>query len=137
MISLILRTISRYHLPLLLMFSFFLCLRGHNAPGGGFIGGLVASTGWVLYAIAFDASAARRVLRIEPQWLIICGLLLALGSGGIGMMAFVPFLTAVWVEVFIPGMGKVHLGTPLLFDLGVYLLVIGATLTIILAMDEE
>ena len=137
MISLILRTISRYYLPLLLMFSFFLCLRGHNAPGGGFIGGLVASTGWVLYAIAFDASAARRVLRIEPQWLIICGLLVALGSGGIGMVSTAPFLTAAWTDVSIPGVGRVHIGTPLLFDLGVYLLVIGATLTIILAMNEE
>ena len=137
MTSLILRTISRYHLPLLLLFSAFLFLRGHNAPGGGFIGGLVASTGWTLYAIAFDASAARQALRIDPQWLIVWGLALALGSGLVGFMEFTPFLTAKWAFVDIPGVGEVHLGTPLLFDLGVYLLVIGATLTIILALDEE
>jgi multicomponent Na+:H+ antiporter subunit B len=137
MISLILRTISRYHLPLLLMFSFFLFLRGHNEPGGGFIAGLVTSTGWALYAIAFDAETARRVLRVDPRSLIVWGLLLALGSGGLGLMEIVPFLTAKWIVVSIPGVGKVHLGTPLLFDLGVYLLVIGATLTIILAMNEE
>jgi multicomponent Na+:H+ antiporter subunit B len=137
MTSLILRTISRYHLPLLLLFSAFLLLRGHNAPGGGFIGGLVASTGWTLYAIAFDASAARQVLRIDPQWLIVWGLSLALGSGLVGFVGVAPFLTAKWRLIDIPGVGEVHLGTPLLFDLGVYLLVIGATLTIILALDEE
>jgi multicomponent Na+:H+ antiporter subunit B len=136
-ISLILQTISRYHLPLLLLFSVFLFLRGHNEPGGGFISGLVASTGWALYAIAFDAAAARRVLRVEPQQLMVWGLLLALGSGCLGLMQFAPFLTAQWMIVDIPGVGRVHIGTPLLFDLGVYLLVIGATLTIILAMDEE
>jgi multicomponent Na+:H+ antiporter subunit B len=137
MISLILQTISRYHLPLLLLFSFFLLLRGHNEPGGGFISGLVASTGWTLYTIAFNADEARRVLRVDPQWLITLGLALALGVGGIGLIGDFPFLTAKWLVTELPGLGVVHLGTPLLFDLGVYLVVIGATLTMILAMAEE
>jgi multicomponent Na+:H+ antiporter subunit B len=137
MISLILQTISRYHLPLLLLFSFFLFLRGHNAPGGGFIGGLVASTGWVLYAIAFDPAGARRVLPVDPRWLIVSGLALALGTGVTGLIGGLPFLTASWFVGDVPGLGTVHLGTPLLFDLGVYLLVIGAALTMILAMAEE
>jgi multicomponent Na+:H+ antiporter subunit B len=137
MSSLILQTISRYHLPLLLLFSFFLFLRGHNEPGGGFISGLVASTGWALYAIAFDAGEARRALRVDPQGLMTVGLALALGSGGIGMLTDRPLLTAKWLVAELPGWGEVHVGTPLLFDLGVYLLVIGATLTMILAMAEE
>jgi multicomponent Na+:H+ antiporter subunit B len=137
MISLILQTISRYHLPLLLLFSFFLFLRGHNEPGGGFIGGLVASTGWVLYAIAFDPGCARQVLPVEPQWLIVAGLALALGTGGIGLIGGFPLLTARWLVGDFPVLGTVHLGTPLLFDLGVYLLVIGAALTMVLAMAEE
>jgi multicomponent Na+:H+ antiporter subunit B len=87
MISLILRTISRYHLPLLLLFSFFLFLRGHNEPGGGFISGLVASSSLALYTLAYNPAGARRVLRIEPRLLIAIGLMLALGSGGIGLIA--------------------------------------------------
>jgi multicomponent Na+:H+ antiporter subunit B len=137
MISLILQTISRYHLPLLLLFSFFLLLRGHNEPGGGFIGGLVASTGWALYAIAFHANEARRVLRVDPHGLIALGLALALGSSALGLIGDYPFLTATWLVTELPGVGVVHLGTPLLFDVGVYILVIGATLTMILAMAEE
>src|SRR5918996_2647892 len=137
MISLILRSISRYYLPLLLLFSFFLFMRGHNEPGGGFISGLVASTGWALYTLAYDPAGARRVLRIEPRLLIAIGLMLALGSGGIGLIADMPFLTGTWLVLRLPGGGEVHMGTPLLFDLGVYLLVVGATLTIIIAMAEE
>lgn len=137
MISLILRTISRYYLPLLLLFSFFLFIRGHNAPGGGFISGLVASTGWALYTLAYDPAGARRVLRIEPRLLIALGLILAVGSGGIGLIGAMPFLTGTWIVLRVPGWDEVHMGTPLLFDLGVYLLVVGATLTIIIAMAEE
>ena len=137
MISLILRTISRYHLPLLLLFSFFLFLRGHNEPGGGFISGLVASSSLALYTLAYDPAGARRVLRIEPRLLIAIGLMLALGSGGVGLIADMPFLTGTWLVLRLPGGGEVHLGTPVLFDLGVYVLVVGATLTIIIAMAEE
>jgi multicomponent Na+:H+ antiporter subunit B len=97
----------------------------------------VASTGWTLYTIAFNADEARRVLRVDPQWLITLGLALALGVGGIGLIGDFPFLTAKWLVTELPGLGVVHLGTPLLFDLGVYLVVIGATLTMILAMAEE
>jgi multicomponent Na+:H+ antiporter subunit B len=137
MISLILRTISRYHLPLLLLFSFFLFMRGHNEPGGGFISGLVASTGWALYTLAYEPAGARRVLRIEPRLLIAIGLILALGSGGIGLIGDTPFLTGTWLVLRVPAWGELHVGTPLLFDLGVYVLVVGATLTIIIAMAEE
>jgi multicomponent Na+:H+ antiporter subunit B len=137
MISLILRTISRYHLPLLLLFSFFLFLRGHNEPGGGFISGLVASSSLALYTLAYNPAGARRVLRIEPRLLIAIGLMLALGSGGIGLIGDRPFLTGTWLVLRLPGGDEVHMGTPLLFDLGVYVLVVGATLTIIIAMAEE
>jgi multicomponent Na+:H+ antiporter subunit B len=97
----------------------------------------VASTGWVLYAIAFGPSQTRQALPVDPHWLIGAGLLLALGSGVLPLIGGWPLLTASWSVAEVPGLGTVHLGTPLVFDLGVYVLVIGAVLTIILAMAEE
>jgi multicomponent Na+:H+ antiporter subunit B len=137
MISLILRTVCRYYLPLLLLFSFFLFIRGHNAPGGGFVSGLVAATGWALYALAYNPGEARRGLRVDPRLLIATGLTLALASGVLGLFGERPFFTAKWANLERLGLSEIHIGTPLLFDLGVYVLVMGATLTIIIAMAEE
>lgn len=133
--SLILNTCARYLLPLLLVFSVFLLIRGHNAPGGGFVGGLVASTAITLYAIAYGVERARRVAVANPITLISLGLSLALASGLIGLLAGDPFLTGQWEDNPVPVIGK--LGTPLLFDTGVFVLVLGIVLTIIFALAEE
>lgn len=135
MISLILSTATRYLLPLLLLFSVFVLLRGHNEPGGGFVGGLVAAAALALYAIAYGVAAARQMLRIDPRALIGVGLLIAIGSGLLSAARGLPFLTGLWVERELPLLGKV--GTPLLFDVGVFLVVIGVVLTIIFALSEE
>ncbi|MCX7838676.1 MAG: Na+/H+ antiporter subunit B [Anaerolineae bacterium] len=137
MTSLILQTAVRYLLPLLLLFSLFVFVRGHNDPGGGFVGGLIAAAAYALYAIAYDTRAARRVLRIEPRVLIGLGLLLALGSGVIGMIKGAPFMTGQWNTVTWYGLGKVEIGTPMFFDAGVYLVVWGVTTTIIFGLAEE
>jgi multicomponent Na+:H+ antiporter subunit B len=135
MISLILQTATRYLLTLLLLFSVFLLLRGHNEPGGGFVGGLVCAAAFTLYAIAYDVAAARRMLRVEPRTLIGVGLSLAVLSGMLAWLAGRPFFTALW---FSPrGEEGFTVGSPLLFDIGVYLTVVGATLTIVLALAEE
>ena len=136
MTSLILKTTARYLMPLLLLFSVFLFLRGHNEPGGGFAGGLVAAAAFALYSIAFGAAEARRVLRVEPRWLIGLGLLIALASGVIGLLGRQPFLTGLWGYLWLPGLDRMDVGTPVLFDLGVYLTVTGVTLTIIFALEE-
>jgi multicomponent Na+:H+ antiporter subunit B len=133
--SLILSTATRYLLPLLLLFSFFLLLRGHNEPGGGFVGGLVAAAAFALYAIAIDVKATRGILKVEPRVLIGAGVLTAAFSGLLSLLAGKPFLTALWLKQPLPVLGKV--GTPLLFDIGVYLLVLGVTLMIIFALVEE
>ena len=133
--SVVLRTAIRYLLPLLLLFSVFALLRGHNEPGGGFVGGLVASSAFALYAIAYDVERARQLLPGSPRRLIGLGLLVAALSGMIGVLAGKPFMTAQWDNRPIPVIGK--LGTPLLFDIGVYLTVIGVVLTIIFALAEE
>jgi multicomponent Na+:H+ antiporter subunit B len=134
MISLILRTATRFLITLLLLFSLFLLLRGHNDPGGGFVGGLVAAAAFALYTIAYDVTAARRALWFEPRTLIATGLLAAVGSGMAALAARRPFLTALWVKVELAD--PVAVGTPLLFDTGVYLVVVGATLTIIFSLSE-
>lgn len=133
--SVVLRTAIRYLLPLLLLFSVFALLRGHNEPGGGFVGGLVASSAFALYVIAFDVERARQLLPGSPRRLIGLGLLIAAFSGMIGVLAGEPFMTAQWDNRPIPVIGK--LGTPLLFDIGVYMTVIGVVLTIIFALAEE
>jgi multicomponent Na+:H+ antiporter subunit B len=132
--SLILRTASRYLLPLLLLFSVFLLLRGHNEMGGGFVGGLVAATAFSLYAMGYGVQLARQALRINPRILIGAGLLVALASGILPLFAGWPFMTGLWQH---PDSPVGHVGTPLLFDAGVYLLVLGVTLTIIFNLAEE
>jgi multicomponent Na+:H+ antiporter subunit B len=136
MSSLILSTATRYLLPLLLLFSIFLLLRGHNDPGGGFVGGLVAAAALALYGLAFGPVEARRLLKVEPRHLIGIGLLLALSSGLVAVLFLgQPFMTGVWSSIELPALGKP--GTPLLFDLGVYLVVVGVTLTILVALSED
>jgi len=135
--SLILVTAARLLTPLLLLFSVFLLLRGHNEPGGGFAGGLVASAAFILLAISRDPAAARRALRVEPQILIGAGLLVAIAAGVLGPLVGDPLLTGQWLEIPLPGEGSLDLGTPLLFDVGVYLVVLGATLTMVLTLAEE
>ena len=134
MSSLIVMTTARYLLPLMLLFSVYLLLRGHDGPGGGFIGGLVASTAFSLYALAYDVAQARRTLRVDPHLLIAAGLLAALASGMLSLVFRRPFLTGLWVGLELPALGKV--GTPLLFDTGVYLAVIGVVLIIIFELAE-
>lgn len=133
--SVILSTATRALLPLMLLFSIFLLIRGHNEPGGGFVGGLVAAAAFALYAIAFGLPHARRSMRIEPQTLIGLGLAIALGSGLLSLVVGQPFMTGQWYPDPLPALGKV--GTPVLFDTGVYLTVLGVTLTIIFGLMEE
>lgn len=131
MSSLIMRTAARILMPLLLLYGLFLLLRGHNAPGGGFAGGLVVAAAYCFSAFAFGVTAARRALIVEPSRLIGAGLLLALGSGLLPLLFARPFLAAQW---FAPSLG---LGTPLIFDLGVFLVVVGVVLTMTFTLGED
>ncbi len=135
MSSLILSATARFLMPILLMFSLFLLGRGHHLPGGGFVGGLVASAAFMLYAIAHDVERARRLLRVDTITLIGAGLCLALASGLLGPLLGQPFMTGLWFHHPMPFAGK--LGTPVVFDMGVYLVVLGATLTVLFTLAEE
>ena len=135
--SLVLRTATRILFPLLLLLAVYLTLRGHNAPGGGFIGGLVAAGAFSLYLIAAGLGPMREALRVHPTRLLGAGLLLALVAGLIPTLQGQPFLTGLWGS-FSFGWGEpIKQGTPLLFDMGVLLVVVGFTLTIVIALEEE
>lgn len=137
MTSLIFNAVVRALQPLLLFFSVFLLLSGHHEPGGGFTGGLVAASAFVLHATANDPASARRALRVPLTKLIGVGLLCSISSGLVAVVRGKPFLTSVWLKIGAGGLGIVELGTPLLFDLGVYLVVMGVTLTFVLSLAEE
>lgn len=121
--SLILLTSSRLVLPAALIFSLYVLLRGHNEPGGGFIGGLIAAAGFVVHALPRGRDSLLSTLRISPKAIIGVGLGLALVSGLPALFIAEPYLTHQWPY---PELG---LGTTLVFDIGVYFAVIGAVLT--------
>ncbi len=135
--SLFLQTGARAIKPLMLLFSVYLLLSGHNHPGGGFAGGLVAAAGFCLHALAVDVASARKALGLSPQTLIGIGLFFALISGVIALFFGLPLMTGLWYTLQLPVFDEVKLGTPLLFDVGVYLVVIGITLLIIMNLMEE
>ena len=133
--SIIFLTATTYLLPLLLLLSVYLLLHGHDLPGGGFVGGLVASAAFALYAISHGVEESRRMIRIDPKTLIGIGLLTALVGGCLSLFASKPFLTGLWTTWEL--MKKWKIGTPVLFDIGVYLVVVGAILTIVFSLAED
>ena len=133
--SSILQTATRFLMPLLLLFALFLLLRGHNEPGGGFVGGLVVAASFVLYAMAYGVDAGRRALLVDPSTLLGGGLLIALVSGIPAVLMGRPFMTALWTRVAI-GTRVLDVGTPLVFDVGVFLAVIGVVLTIVFTLAD-
>ncbi|HEX6927066.1 MAG TPA: Na+/H+ antiporter subunit B [Longimicrobiaceae bacterium] len=133
--SLMLLAAVRGLIPLLLLYAVFLLWRGHNAPGGGFVGGLVAAAAFVLYSLTAGLEAGRRALRVDPSSLLSSGLGIALISGIPGLLLGGPFMSAVWVELQV-GALRVPFGTPLLFDIGVFLAVTGVVLTIVFTLAE-
>lgn len=135
--SIILRSAMTYLFPLLLLFSVFSLLKGHDEPGGGFIGGLLAATAFAIYALAFEVKDARQLLRVDLEVLLGVGLLCSAAAGIWALLAGAPFLTGLWTTFEVPGLGEIKLGTPILFDLGVYLTVIGVTLMIVFTLAEE
>jgi multicomponent Na+:H+ antiporter subunit B len=124
-------------LPVTMILSLLVFYRGHNDPGGGFIGGLMAAAGFVFYALAFDTREAEKKLRVSPLMLIASGLSVAFISTLPALFAGNPFFTGEWISISLPLSAKLKLGTPMLFDFGVYLTVWGIMLTVIFNIMEE
>ena len=129
--SLILTTGARLLVALFLCFSVYVLLRGHNAPGGGFIGGLIAACGFAILAFAAGVKEARKALKVDPMSIGIAGLICALVSGLMALpLGYEPF-AGIWGEV-----AGYKISSVVLFDIGVYLAVVGAILTLIFALEE-
>ena len=134
--TLIFRTIAPALTSLMLLFSVFVLLRGHNDPGGGFIGGLIAVSAIAIYGIAFGVAGARRALHFHPLAIAGAGLLLSAASGLPSLAERVPFLTGIWTTVQLFGV-SVDLSTVMAFDIGVYLVVVGSLSSVALALEDR
>nr|MBI1231596.1 Na+/H+ antiporter subunit B [Cytophagales bacterium] len=133
--TLIFKTASNYLLPLLLLFAIFILLRGHYLPGGGFVGGLIASIAFVIHSFANGLDQTRKIIKFHPGFLMPIGLTIALAAGALPWLLGQPFMTGLWMDEPIAVIGLV--GTALVFDTGVFLVVIGVTLTIIFTISES
>lgn len=178
--TLIFATAIRILTPVFVVFSLYILLRGHNHPGGGFIGGLIGSIAFVFHTLAHGTKEttksyfsltfykydrkphhgkvrhALRVLRknlirnryekpksiwnyyplrLRPAYIMAFGLLVAVSSGLLGLLLGEPFMAGYWIDAKIPLIGS--LGTPLLFDAGVYILVLGMVLKLVFTMSKD
>lgn len=131
--ALLLERTTRPLYGILLLAAVWILLRGHNAPGGGFIAGLVAVAGTAAYAMVFGATAAQRRLPFGPIPLALLGALLALVSGLPALALGRPYLTHLWWNLPL-GFAELPLSTALLFDAGVFLAVWGTLAGYVLAL---
>ena len=128
--TLIFRTIAPLLTVVMLVFSVFVLLRGHNDPGGGFIGGLIAASAAAIHGMACGVGEVRRLLRFNPIAFAGFGVVLAGAVGLISMVFGVPFMTALWLPGYL-------FGVPGAFDVGVYFVVFGTMTAIILALEDD
>jgi len=135
--SVILKIAARHFLPILITISVIVLYIGHNQPGGGFIGGLILGSAFVVYAMAFGVETTRKVLKFDPLTFIAIGLLLAVTSGIIAVFFGKTFMTGQWVELFSGSSLALKIGTPFLFDIGVYFTVAGMLTLVIFSIKEE
>ncbi|MEX0332202.1 MAG: MnhB domain-containing protein [Puniceicoccaceae bacterium] len=136
--STILNITARYLSPVIFLLSLIVLYRGHNYPGGGFIGGLLAVSACLLVVLARGWEVTESKWWPDSITLLVTGLAVTAVSGILGVLAGEAFLTGLWLPALdVPLLGKVKLGTPLLFDLGVYLAVMGFSLKCASALGQE
>jgi multicomponent Na+:H+ antiporter subunit B len=132
--SLILRTAVPLLVSLMVVFSIFVLFRGHSLPGGGFIGGLIAASALAVYMIASGPAAVRKALLVHPISIAGLGVLFAALSGLPSVFFGDPYLTGMW---WLPDDIPIKIvATPVVFDIGVYLAVVGTVVAIALALEE-
>lgn len=123
--------------PLLIVLSVIVLYRGHNEPGGGFIGGLMFGSAFILYAMAYGVSRTEKSTFINPINFTALGLLVALVSGLPAMIKGKVYMTGEWITILKGTFLELKLGTPLLFDLGVYFTVAGMLMMVMFSLMEE
>jgi multicomponent Na+:H+ antiporter subunit B len=134
--TLILRTVSPVLCAMMVLFSVFITLRGHNDPGGGFIGGLIAASAFAIYGISHGVGAVRRAMHFHPMAIAGFGLFFGVLTGMPALLTAEPFFTGKWVFPTVFG-ETVALSTPMFFDIGVYFVVVGTITSIALALEED
>jgi len=134
--TIIFRTIAPYLSALMVLFSIFVLLRGHNEPGGGFIGGLIAASALAIFGIACGVASVRRAIVFHPMGIAGFGLFIGALAGVISLFHNQPFMTSQWWYVEAFGV-EIPFSSPLIFDVGVYLVVVGAIGSIALALEER
>ena len=134
--TVIFRAIAPYLTSLMVLFSIFVLLRGHNEPGGGFIGGLIAASALAIYGIACGVAPVRRGGECARVGIAAFGLCVGTIAGVLSVFAGVPFMTGLWVYPNLFGV-EIALSSVLVFDIGVYLVVVGAIGSIALALEER
>jgi multisubunit Na+/H+ antiporter MnhB subunit len=135
--SIILQIAARHMRPILIILSLVVLYRGHNEPGGGFIGGLMFGSAFILYAMGFGVPATRKSTIINPMNFTAIGLLVAVISGLPALFVGDIFMTGEWVTLFAGTAAEIKLGTPLLFDVGVYMAVAGMLMLVMFSLMEE
>jgi multicomponent Na+:H+ antiporter subunit B len=134
--TVIFRTIAPLIVAVMLVFSVFVLLRGHNEPGGGFIGGLIAASAIVIYGMAAGVPEVRRALKVDPLGFAGFGVFIAGLSGLLSLFVAAPFLTGLWATIPL-GEGSIAVSTPMLFDIGVYFVVFGTITAVALAIEDD
>lgn len=123
--NIVLERIVSLFLYVMVGFALFLLFRGHSRPGGGFIGGIIAAAGFLLYGIVFGSEKVLEKIKVDPRYILGTGLLVAFLAAISPMMMGKPPLTGMWITL-----AGIPLGTPLLFDIGVFILVVGMIVSI-------
>ena len=123
----IMQTLTRLLLPLMIMIAIYIFLRGHNLPGGGFIAGLIAAVALIVQYLANGIAWTNDRLKFDMHWVIGLGLLIATATGLVAMGLGYPFLTTTFTYLNWPVVGKFEVASAIAFDLGVFLVVVGAT----------
>jgi multisubunit Na+/H+ antiporter MnhB subunit len=137
MSSLILRNGMRLLLPLTLLFGAFMALKGHNAPGGGFIGGLIIAVAVAMYRMAYGAPAMHLVVPVHPRVLVLTGLALAIVTALAPLLFGEPVLRSHIDTWHITEGLEPHFVSALFFDIGVLLVVVGSSVGIVQRFSEE
>ncbi|WP_080874680.1 Na(+)/H(+) antiporter subunit B [Oceanobacillus timonensis] len=135
--NMMLQTLARLIIVIVLSFSIYLLLAGHNSPGGGFVGGLMTASAILILYLSFDIKSIQAVIRFDYVKIVGIGLLLAALTGVISMVFGFPFMKQFFDYFTLPILGEVELTTAMLFDLGVYFVVLASALKIILTIAED
>ena len=133
----IIQTTTKVVFFIIFLFAIHIFFAGHYTPGGGFVGGLLTASAIVLLLLAFDIRTVRKALPFNYTVIIAIGLLLALGTAAASILLNVPFFTHAYDYFNLPLFGETSLHSAMLFDLGVYLVVVGATMNIILSIGSD